>query len=112
MAMSRRPIEPSQPRTPLVRFPRFAPGDAVRVAFRDLAGPFRVPYYLRGKPAVVEAVVEPDGITVMGTHITDPRVELCYYRIAIAMSQVWPGYTGSPRDGLRIEIYEASLERI
>lgn len=35
-----------------------------------------------------------------------------YYRIAIPMTEIWPDYVGSPRDGLRIEVFETWLERI
>jgi len=27
------------------------------------------------------------------------------------MTEVWPGYEGTPRDGLRIEVYETWLEK-
>src|SRR5580704_6625358 len=36
--------------------------------------------------------------------------KLHYYRIAIPMTEIWPDYVGSPRDGLRIEVCEAWLE--
>jgi nitrile hydratase subunit beta len=39
-------------------------------------------------------------------------VKLHYYRIAIPMTEIWPDYVGSPRDGLRIEVFETWLERI
>jgi nitrile hydratase len=35
-----------------------------------------------------------------------------YYRIAIPLSEIWAGYAGSPKDGLRIEVFETWLERI
>jgi len=37
---------------------------------------------------------------------------LHYYRVAIPMTEIWPDYVGSPRDGLRIEIFETWLARI
>jgi nitrile hydratase subunit beta len=35
----------------------FAPGDRVRVAARPIVGHCRTPWYLRGKPGVVSAVL-------------------------------------------------------
>jgi nitrile hydratase subunit beta len=35
-----------------------------------------------------------------------------YYRIAVPMTEIWPDYAGSQRDGLHIEIFETWLERI
>jgi nitrile hydratase subunit beta len=32
--------------------------------------------------------------------------------VAIPMTEIWPDYVDSPRDGLRIEIFEAWLARI
>ena len=37
---------------------------------------------------------------------------LHYYRVAIPMTEIWPDYVGSPRDGLHIEIFETWLARI
>jgi hypothetical protein len=34
-----------------------------------------------------------------------------YYRLAIPLAELWPGYTGSANDGLRIEVSESWLER-
>jgi Cytochrome P460 len=38
--------------------------------------------------------------------------KLHYYRIAVPMTEIWSDYAGSPRDGLRIEVFETWLERI
>ena len=35
-----------------------------------------------------------------------------YYRVAFQMSEIWPDYAGSERDGLHIEIFETWLERV
>jgi nitrile hydratase len=35
-----------------------------------------------------------------------------YYHVAIPLAELWPGYAGSPSDGLRIEVFETWLERI
>jgi nitrile hydratase len=93
--------------------PIFSPGDAVRILTRTPIGHYRVPTYLRGKTGVVEAVIEPAGMDNeqegFGRNAGDERH---YYRIAIPMTEIWADYAGSPRDGLRIEIFETWLERI
>jgi len=35
-----------------------------------------------------------------------------YFRVAFPMTEIWPGYAGPPKDGLRIEVFEGWLERI
>ncbi len=93
--------------------PAFAVGDVVRVARRTPVGHYRVPYYLRGKQGAVEAVIEPAGINneeeAYGRNAGSKRH---YYRIAVPMTVIWPNYTGSPKDSLRIEVFETWLERI
>jgi nitrile hydratase len=92
--------------------PVFGPGDSVIVATRSPVGHYRVPVYLRGKRALVEAVIEPAGIDneeeAFGRNAGSKRH---YYRIAVPLADLWPGYAGSPRDGLRIEVFETWLER-
>jgi nitrile hydratase len=34
-----------------------------------------------------------------------------YYRVAIPLTDLWPGYAGSPAEGLGIEVFENWLER-
>jgi hypothetical protein len=88
-------------------------GDRVRILNRSPIGHYRVPIYLRGKTGSVEAVIEPAGIDNeeegYGRNAGSKRH---YYRIAIPMTGIWSDYVGSPRDGLRIEIFETWLERI
>jgi nitrile hydratase len=92
--------------------PVFQVGQRVRVLVRRPVGHYRVPTYLRGKTAVVEAVIKRPGLNneeeAFGRNAGDLRH---YYRLALAMSDVWPAYSGSPNDGLRIEVFETWLER-
>jgi nitrile hydratase subunit beta len=92
--------------------PLFRPGDPVRILTRSPVGHYRVPIYLRGKAGLVEAVIEPAGLDNeeegYGRNAGSKRH---YYRIAIPMTEIWPDYVGSPRDGLRIEIFETWLEK-
>src|SRR5277367_366743 len=83
--------------------PIFHAGDPVRILTRSPIGHYRVPMYLRGKTGVVEAVIEPPGIdNEEEGYGRNAGTKLHYYRIAIPMTELWPNYAGSMRDGLRI----------
>lgn len=93
--------------------PIFGPGDAVRIATRSPVGHYRVPTYLRGKTARVEAVVEPAGIDNEQEGFgRNAGVKRHYYRVAVPLTQLWDNYRGPPSDGLRIEVYETWLEKV
>jgi hypothetical protein len=93
--------------------PIFQPGDRVRILSRAPIGHYRVPIYLRGKQGSIETVIEPAAVDNeeegFGRNAGSKRH---YYRVAIPMIEIWADYVGSPRDGLRIEIFETWLERI
>lgn len=93
--------------------PVFHRGDQIRILTLSPVGHYRVPQYLRGKIGQVEAVIEPPGIDneeeAYGRNAGRKRH---YYRVAIPMTEIWPHYVGSPRDGLRIEVFEIWLESI
>jgi hypothetical protein len=93
--------------------PIFEVGDRVRVMTREPVGHYRVPTYLRGKVGVIDAVIEPAAVDneeeAYGRNAGSRRH---YYRIAVPMTSIWAGYAGSPRDDLRIEVFETWLERI
>jgi nitrile hydratase len=93
--------------------PIFSRGDAVRVLNRSPIGHYRVPIYLRGRAGVVERVLEPSQLDNeregFGLNAGDKRH---YYRVAFALGELWPGYTGPVQDNLRIEVFETWLERI
>ncbi|MGA8651416.1 MAG: SH3-like domain-containing protein [Xanthobacteraceae bacterium] len=93
--------------------PIFRPGDQIRISDRSPIGHYRVPQYLRGKTGSIEAVIEPTLIDNeeegYGRNAGSKRH---YYRIAVPMTELWPDYAGSARDGLRIEVFESWLERI
>lgn len=93
--------------------PIFGPGDPVRILNRSPVGHYRVPIYLRGKAGTVEAVIEPAGVdNEEEAYGRNAGAKRHYYRIAIPMTEIWPDYVGSARDGLRIEVFESWLERI
>lgn len=92
--------------------PRFVPGDSVRVGIREPIGHYRVPRYLRGKRGIVEAVIEPAAVdNEAEAYGRNAGARRHYYRIVVAMTEIWPQYAGSPRDALHIEVYETWLER-
>lgn len=93
--------------------PIFSPGDKVAISVRFPVGHYRVPQYIRGKQAVVEEVAKPAAVNNeeegFGQNVGLKRH---YYRVAIPLTELWPGYTGRPQDALRIEVYENWLEKI
>jgi nitrile hydratase subunit beta len=93
--------------------PAFAAGERVRISLRFPVGHYRVPYYIRGKQGLIEAVIEPPAVNNeeegFGRNAGSKRH---YYRVAIPLAELWAAYAGSPRDGLRIEVFETWLERI
>ena len=102
----------AKPRVAEGEEPIFKAGDAVRIAVRFPVGHYRVPTYVRGKPGTVAAVIEPPWIDneeeAFGRNAGSKRH---YYRIAIPLTELWPDYAGSARDGLRIEVFETWLEK-
>ena len=92
--------------------PLFAAGESVNISNRFPIGHFRVPNYVRGKSGLVEAVISPAALNNeeegYGRNAGNKRH---YYRVAIPLTELWPGYAGSPTDGLRIEVFEDWLER-
>jgi nitrile hydratase subunit beta len=93
--------------------PLFHAGDHIRVLNRSPIGHYRVPTYLRGKAGMIEAVIEPVGIdNEEEGYGRNAGMRRHYYRVAVPMTEIWPDYVGSPRDGLRIEVFETWLERV
>ena len=90
-----------------------SPAIPIRIADRSPIGHYRVPRYLRKKLGRVEAVIEPAFVDNeeegFGRNAGSRRH---YYRVAFSMTELWPDYSGSPKDGLRIEVFESWLERI
>lgn len=92
--------------------PMFAAGQAVRVSVRYPVGHYRVPRYIRGKRGVVETVIEPRAVNNEEEGFgRNAGMKRHYYRIALALTELWPQYEGSAHDGVRIEVHESWLER-
>jgi len=92
--------------------PIFKAGDFVRVSVRYPVGHYRVPTYIRGKRGRVEAVIEPRAVNNEEEGFgRNAGLKRHYCRIAIPLTELWPKYSGSADDGLRIEVFETWLER-
>ncbi|QLH49962.1 MAG: nitrile hydratase subunit beta [Candidatus Accumulibacter cognatus] len=93
--------------------PAFKAGDDVRISVRYPVGHYRVPAYIRGKLATVEAVMEPPAVNNEEEGFgRNAGSKGHYYRVAIPLTALWPGYAGSLPDSLRIEVFETWLERV
>ena len=93
--------------------PAFAVGDRVRIHDRMPIGHYRVPHYVRGMVGVIEAAIEPTMLdNEAEAYGRNAGLRRHYYRVAVPMTELWSGYAGSARDGLRIEVFETWLERI
>jgi nitrile hydratase subunit beta len=92
--------------------PIFKVGERVKISVRYPVGHYRVPHYIRGKHGTIEAVIEPAAINNEEEAFgINAGIKRYYYRVAIPLTELWEGYTGSSRDGLRIEVFETWLER-
>jgi nitrile hydratase len=93
--------------------PIFKAGDSIRIADRSPIGHYRVPRYLRKKLGRIETVIKPAFVDNeeegFGRNAGSRRH---YYRVSFPMTELWPDYAGSPKDGLRIEVFESWLERV
>ena len=91
--------------------PRFAVGQAVRIADRTPPVHHRVPSYAKGRVGTVERVCglhgQPERF-IRGDGEPKQRI----YRVRLAQDRLWPNYAGSVRDKLEIEIFEHWLEAV
>jgi nitrile hydratase len=111
------PGDPQKPLTGIVAAlgekPLFSAGDEVRVLTRSPVGHYRAPLSIRGKRATIESVIDPPSLDNEEEGFgRNAGSKGYYYRIAIPLTDLWQGYAGSPKDGLRIEVFETWLERI
>jgi hypothetical protein len=89
---------------------RFDVGDKVRVRRAYPPGHRRTPYYIRGKPGVIERVCGAFPNPEELAYGFDGRPARVLYRVRFAQREVWPGYAGPPHDTIDMEIYEHWLE--
>jgi hypothetical protein len=88
----------------------FVPGDPVRVARRPVLGHCRTPWYLRGKPGVVAAVLgrfrNPEQLAYHKPGLP-ARV---LYKVRFEQGDLWGRYPGAAGDQLEADIFEHWLE--
>jgi hypothetical protein len=93
--------------------PAFKAGDKVRISVRFPVGHYRVPIYMRGKRGMVEVVLEPAAVNNEEEGFgRNAGSKGHYFRVAVPLTELWPGYAGPPQDRLVIEVFETWLERI
>jgi hypothetical protein len=92
--------------------PLFAIGDELRIDARFPIGHYRVPFPLRGKRGIVEAIIKPGIDNEAEGYGRNAGLKRHYYRLAIPLGTIWPGYGGFHQDSLRIEIFESWLEKV
>lgn len=93
--------------------PAFKAGDRVRISVRYPVGHYRVPIYMRGKHGTIEKILEPAAVNNEEEGFgRNAGSKGHYYRVAVPLTELWPGYAGPPQDRLVIEIFETWLERI
>ena len=89
---------------------RFAPGDPVRVRGDHPPGHIRTPYYIRGRPGVIERLCgdfrNPEELAFGRPGL--PKEPL--YRVRFRQTDVWPDYREGRDDKVEVEIYEHWLE--
>ena len=72
-----------------------------------------MPRYIRGKRGVVESVIDRALVNNEEEGFGRNAGQLgYYYRVAIPLAELWPGYAGSEQDNLRIEVFETWLEKV
>ena len=92
--------------------PAWQAGDSIRVSLRYPVAHYRVPRYVRGRRGVVETILKRAFVNNEEEGYGRNAGALgYYYRVAIPLVELWPGYAGPAADGLRIEIFETWLER-
>jgi nitrile hydratase len=89
---------------------RFQPGDRVRVRTAYPIGHVRTPYYIRGKPGIIERICgsfpNPEELAYARAGL--PPLPL--YRVRFLQRELWPDYAGPPADTLEAEIYQHWLQ--
>ena len=92
--------------------PAFRAGEPVIISVRYPVGHYRVPRYLRGKRGSIEAIIKPAAVNNETEGFgQNAGSKSYYYRVAIRLTELWPGYAGLPGDCLFIEVFETWLER-
>jgi nitrile hydratase subunit beta len=91
----------------------FVVGDRVRIAARARSGDHHAPAFLQRMSGQILEVMEPSLIQLQksGSAMARRAPTGPSYQVAIPMVRLLPGYIGSPRDELHVEVPELWLER-
>lgn len=85
---------------------RFEIGDRVRIDDRAEPRHHRVPSYAKGQAGIVVRVCHTQGRPEVLSIEDSDTVSVPVYRVQLAQTDLWPGYTGSRQDTLEIEMFE------
>ena len=93
----------------------FAAGDRVRVRAWYPPGHVRTPFYTRGRPGEVVAVVGPMPDAERLAYGADGEPAVPLYRVRFCSTDLWPGTAASPEtaaseDGVVVDLAEHWLE--
>ena len=89
----------------------YQPGDMVRVRDDYPIGHIRTPVYIRGKTGRVEKFFGAFGNPETLAYCL-PSDDRPLYKVRFEQKKIWPGYKGSARDTMELDIYEHWLERV
>jgi nitrile hydratase len=89
---------------------KFKAGDAVVVRRAFPIGHVRTPFYVRGKPGVVERPCGTFGNPEELAYARLDRPKQPLYRVRFLQREVWPQYEGNPQDTVDVEIFQNWLE--
>jgi nitrile hydratase len=90
--------------------PQFAAGDAVRVQDRPVIGHCRAPWFLRGRPGIIEMVVGSFRNPEQLAYHKPGLPEKYLYRVRFDQGDLWEAYQGRPGDAVLADIFENWLE--
>jgi nitrile hydratase subunit beta len=90
----------------------FAPGDAVRVAFRAHEGHHRTPGYIKGRHGTVERAHDRFLDPETRAYGADGQPARTLYLVGFGMRELWPEYDGTSDDRLLVDVFEHWLERV
>ena len=89
---------------------RFRQGDRVRVRAAYPLGHVRTPCYVRGKHGVIERLCGAFPNPEERAYARSGMPAQPLYRVRFLQRDMWPDYSGQPRDVVEVEIYQHWLE--
>lgn len=90
--------------------PRYAQGEAVRIAARGDERHHRVPAYAKGHTGTIVRVCDAHVQPEMAAYHEPGEPRRTVYRVSLDQRDLWPDYGGSESDTVEIEIFEHWLE--